>query len=261
MFLFLLSELYLYVCVSESKLLTNLSQLWPVTDSNRLTDFYRKEEAIMVTSGGSVHSPRFPNSYPRNLLLSWKLLSPPNTRILLEFDSQFGLEEADNGVCRYDYVEVEDISETTTIIWGRWCGQRAPSRITSKTNLIKITFRSDDFFVAKPGFKICYSVMVSSPLVSLGNWEVVTMISDVISGGTDAPISASALDLELSLSSIRTVEELLKHTNPLTWQEDLEQLYVQPQNLLYKPRAFHSERVHKRERHTDTCSDLDPSSA
>lgn len=62
---------------------------------------------------------------------------------------------------RYDFVEVEDISETSTIIWGRWCGQRAPSRITSKTNLIKITFKSDDYFVAKPGFKICYSLLVS----------------------------------------------------------------------------------------------------
>lgn len=62
---------------------------------------------------------------------------------------------------RYDYVEVEDISETSTIIWGRWCGQRGPARITSKTNLIKITFKSDDYFVAKPGFKICYSLLVS----------------------------------------------------------------------------------------------------
>ncbi|RXN31132.1 platelet-derived growth factor D-like isoform X1 [Labeo rohita] len=131
----------------------------------------------MVKGGGHVQSPRFPSSYPRNLLLSWKLLSPPHTRILLEFDAQFGLEEAENGVCRYDYVEVEDISETSTIIWGRWCGQRAPSRITSKTNLIKITFKSDDYFVAKPGFKICYSLLDSSPLASLTNWEAVTMMS------------------------------------------------------------------------------------
>lgn len=54
----------------------------------------------MVKGGGYVQSPRFPNAYPRNLLLSWKLFSPPHTRILLEFDAQFGLEEAESGVCR-----------------------------------------------------------------------------------------------------------------------------------------------------------------
>ncbi len=69
--------------------------------------------------------------------------------------------------CRYDYVEVEDISEISTIIWGRWCGQRAPSRITSRTNLIKITFKSDDYFVAKPGFQICYSMLVSFTAVCI----------------------------------------------------------------------------------------------
>lgn len=64
---------------------------------------------------------------------------------------------------RYDFVEVEDISETSTVIRGRWCGHKeVPPRITSRTNQIKITFKSDDYFVAKPGFKIYYSVVVSS---------------------------------------------------------------------------------------------------
>ncbi|CAB1349266.1 unnamed protein product [Coregonus sp. 'balchen'] len=117
---------------------------------------------ITVTAaGGAIQSPRFPNAYPRNLQLSWKLLSPHNTRIALEFDSHFALEEPENEVCRYDFVEVEDISETSTIIWGRWCGQRVPPRLTSKTNTLKVTFKSDDYFVAKPGFKLHYSLLVS----------------------------------------------------------------------------------------------------
>ncbi|CAM4549160.1 unnamed protein product [Leuciscus chuanchicus] len=229
--------------VMSSKALRTSNTRRNVTDSNRLTDLYRKEEVIMVKSGGHVQSPRFPNSYPRNLLLSWKLLSPAHTRILLEFDAQFGLEEAENGVCRYDYVEVEDISETSTIIWGRWCGQRFPSRITSKTNLIKITFTSDDYFVARPGFKICYSLLESSPLASMTNWEAVTVTSDLAGlSGTDSPLSASALDNEIA--SVSTVEELLRHLNPFTWQEDLEQLYSHT-HTHYRPRAYHSDRKHK----------------
>ncbi|CDQ96119.1 unnamed protein product, partial [Oncorhynchus mykiss] len=130
--------------------------------SNHLTDLYRKEEVVTVTAaGGAIQSPRFPNAYPRNLQLSWKLLSPHNTRIVLEFDSHFALEEPENEVCRYDFVEVEDISETSTIVWGRWCGQRVPPRLTSKTNTLKVTFKSDDYFVAKPGFKLNYSLLVS----------------------------------------------------------------------------------------------------
>lgn len=61
---------------------------------------------------------------------------------------------------RYDFVEVEDQSETSTIIWGRWCGQKAPPSLNSKTNLLRVTFKSDDYFVAKPGFKIYYSLLV-----------------------------------------------------------------------------------------------------
>ncbi|KAF3847834.1 hypothetical protein F7725_020862 [Dissostichus mawsoni] len=140
----------------------------PPRDSNRLTtDFYRKEENITVTPvRGAIYSPRYPNAYPRNLLLSWKLLSPPGSRIHLEFDGHFGLEEAENGVCRYDFVEVEDQSETSTIIWGRWCGQKAPPSLNSKTNVLRVTFKSDDYFVAKPGFKVFYSLLTFSLLPS-----------------------------------------------------------------------------------------------
>ncbi|GAA6074999.1 platelet-derived growth factor D isoform X1, partial [Tachysurus ichikawai] len=120
---------------------------------------YCQEEVVMVTAGGQIHSPRYPNAYPRNLLLSWKLLAPPFTRVLLEFDVRFGLEEPENGMCRHDFVEVDDISESSTITWGPWCGRKVPSPITSTNNVIRITFKSDDSFVAKPGFKLCYSLL------------------------------------------------------------------------------------------------------
>ncbi|OWK62946.1 Platelet-derived growth factor D [Lonchura striata] len=69
-------------------------------ESNHLTDLYRKEESISVAGNGCIHSPRFPSSYPRNLLLTWRLHSPESTRIHLAFDNQFGLEEPENEICR-----------------------------------------------------------------------------------------------------------------------------------------------------------------
>ncbi|XP_039337766.1 platelet-derived growth factor D isoform X5 [Mauremys reevesii] len=223
-------------------------------ESNHLTDLYRKEETISVGGNGCIHSPRFPSSYPRNLLLTWRLLSTENTRIQLAFDNQFGLEEPENDICRYDFVEVEDLSETSTVIRGRWCGHKEiPPRITSKTNQLKITFKSDDYFVAKPGFKIYYSLVVEGglrerstsgreqerakalnkqddfqPAASETNWESVTSSVSGVSypspSVTDPTLTAEALDQ--TIAGFDTVEELLKHFNPESWQEDLENLYT-----------------------------------
>ncbi|XP_041438617.1 platelet-derived growth factor D-like [Xenopus laevis] len=220
-------------------------------ESNLLTKLYRKEETIHITENGCISSPRFPNSYPRNLLLTWKLSSAENTRIQLAFDSQFGLEEQENDVCRYDFVEVEEDSETSSVIRGRWCGHKeVPSRLTSKANQIKVTFKSDDHFVAKPGFKICYSLVEEDiptqteegecpcasspqkndflPAASETNWESVTSSFSELSyhspSVTGSTVTTEALDQ--TIAQFDTVEEVLKHFNPESWQEDLENLYT-----------------------------------
>ncbi|XP_059959870.1 platelet-derived growth factor D isoform X2 [Mesoplodon densirostris] len=243
----------------------------------RRDDLYRRDETIQVTGHGHVQSPRFPNSYPRNLLLTWRLHSQEKTRIQLAFDNQFGLEEAENDICRYDFVEVEDISETSTVIRGRWCGHKeVPPRITSRTNQIKITFKSDDYFVAKPGFKIYYSVVhlsqsflgQGSPAIgdqsfavkhtldqrkfpqllmedfqpaaaSETNWESVTSSISGVSyhspSVTDPTLTADTLDK--TVAEFDTVEDLLKHFNPESWQEDLENLYLDTPH--YRGRSYH----------------------
>lgn len=213
--------------------------------NNRRDDLYRKEENITVTSvGGVIQSPRYPNAYPRNLLLSWKLLSPPGSRIHLKFDGQFGLEEAENGVCRYDFVEVEDQSETSTIIWGRWCGQKAPPSLNSKTNTLRVTFKSDDYFVAKPGFKVYYSLLVDSPLpASSNNWEAVTMpMSDSGAGRTSAAVTEgvtfSLEDLDKTIAAFDTVEQLFRTLNPNTWRQDMESIYTRTY-IQYKAKVYH----------------------
>ncbi|CAH2225372.1 platelet-derived growth factor D isoform X1 [Pelobates cultripes] len=213
-------------------------------ESNLLTKLYRKEETILVVGNGCVTSPRFPSSYPRNLLLTWKLHSAENTRIQLTFDSQFGLEEQENDICRYDFVEVEEDSETSTVVRGRWCGHmELPSRLTSKKNQIKITFKSDDHFVAKPGFKICYSLVNDfSPAASETNWESVTSSvseSSYHPSVTDPTLTAEALDQAISMFD--TVEEVLKHFNPDTWQVDLENLYTDTSQ--FRGRTFQEKKI------------------
>ncbi|XP_041849758.1 platelet-derived growth factor D isoform X2 [Melanotaenia boesemani] len=212
--------------------------------NSRRDDLYSKEENITVTPmGGVIHSPRYPNAYPRNLLLSWKLQSPPGSCIHLEFDGHFGLEEPENGACRYDFLEVEDQSETSTIIWGRWCGQKVPPSMNSKTNMLRVTFKSDDYFVAKPGFKVYYSLLVHSPLpASKTNWEAVTMPmsdmgeKDMSAAVTDVPLSLD--DLDRTIAAFDTVEQLLKSLNPDTWKQDLDNIYIQT-HIHYRSRAYY----------------------
>ncbi|XP_062873246.1 platelet-derived growth factor D [Trichomycterus rosablanca] len=201
-------------------------------------DLFRREDVLAVSAGGQIQSPRYPNAYPRNLLLSWKLLAPPLTRFLLEFDGKFGLEDPDNNMCRFDFVEVDDVSEGSSITWGRWCGRKPPGPITSKNNQIRITFKSDDFFVAKPGFKVCYSLLMVPPSTSLNN-AVTTGVSDIPASG--APLSADALDH--FIAGFSTVEEILRDLNPNTWRQDLNSIYTP--NTLYRPRTFHADRGQK----------------
>ncbi|XP_069004010.1 platelet-derived growth factor D [Embiotoca jacksoni] len=213
-----------------------------IRSNNRRDDLYRKEENITVTlAGGDIHSPRYPNAYPRNLLLSWKLLSPPGTRVRLEFDGHFGLEEAENGVCRYDFVEVEDQSETSTIVWGRWCGQKAPPNLNSKTNMLRVTFKSDDYFVVKPGFKVYYSLLHDSPLpASNTNWEAVTVL--MLDSGAEKAVTEEARfsleDLDKTIAAFDTVEQLLKSLSPDTWKQDLDSIYTQT-HIHYRSKAYH----------------------
>lgn len=211
-------------------------------ESNHLTDLYRRDENIRVTGTGHVQSPRFPNSYPRNLLLTWRLHSQEKTRIQLAFDHQFGLEEAENDICRYDFVEVEDVSESSTVVRGRWCGHKEiPPRITSRTNQIKITFQSDDYFVAKPGFKIYYSFVedFQPEAASEINWESVTSSFSGVSYHSpsvmDSTLTADALDK--AIAEFDTVEDLLKYFNPASWQDDLENLYMDTPR--YRGRSYH----------------------
>uniref|UniRef100_A0A8V0XSG9 Platelet-derived growth factor D n=1 Tax=Gallus gallus TaxID=9031 RepID=A0A8V0XSG9_CHICK len=142
----------------------------------------------------------------------------------------------------YDFVEVEDLSETSTVIRGRWCGHKeVPPRITSRTNQIKITFKSDDYFVAKPGFKICYSLVDDfQHAASETNWESVTSSVSGVSypspSVTDPTLTAEALDQ--TIAAFDTVEDLLKHFNPDSWKEDLENLYTESGHH-YRGRSYH----------------------
>ncbi|XP_006078272.2 platelet-derived growth factor C isoform X2 [Bubalus bubalis] len=169
------------------------------------------ERIITVSTNGSIHSPRFPHTYPRNMDLVWRLVAvEENVWIQLTFDERFGLEDPEDDICKYDFVEVEEPSDGT--ILGRWCGSGSvPGKQISKGNQIRIRFVSDEYFPSEPGFCIHYNIVM--PLT-----ETVSPSS----------LPASALPLDLlnnAVTAFSTLEDLIRYLEPDRWQLDLEDLY------------------------------------
>lgn len=63
---------------------------------------------------------------------------------------------------------------------------------------------------------------------------------------TDPTLTAEALDQ--TIAAFDTVEDLLKHFNPESWQEDLENLYTDSGHH-YRGRSYHDRKSKGRQRH------------
>ncbi|CAM9608271.1 unnamed protein product [Lampetra planeri] len=175
------------------------------------------EETVYVLGDGFLQSPRFPLGYPRGLALQWRLLAKAGARIQLGFDERFGLEEPEHSVCKYDYVEVEDVADGASSVRGRWCGAKAPSgKQISKSNQLLVRFRSDEYFPAKPGFRLYYSSVdtVGAPLAK--------PLPPPLARRRDG---TSAMEvLSHTLSAFETLEDMVKFLEPESWQVELDRL-------------------------------------
>ncbi|XP_077589645.1 platelet-derived growth factor C isoform X1 [Stigmatopora nigra] len=174
-----------------------------------------QEKVIAVSGEGTIHSPDFPRTYPRNIVIVWRLVAANNMRIQLTFDNKFGLEDPEDGICKYDFVELDDPSDGS--ILGRWCGWQAPPTAhLSKGNQVRVRFVSDEYFPSEPGFLIRYSLRPAIPLEA-------------------EPRSQQDLqDLSTAVSGLRTVEEVMKYLEPERWQLDMDDLYKATWHVLGK---------------------------
>lgn len=183
------------------------------------------EKLITVSGEGVIHSPGFPHTYPRSTLIVWRLVAAnENARIRLTFDTRFGLEDPEDGTCKYDYVEVEE--PDGSMVLGRWCGSKsAPGPQLSKGNQIRIRFVSDEYFPADPGFSVHYAPLQQKP--------------PVLALSPPAPQNVEALSD--TMAELGTVEEVLKFLEPDRWQLDLEELYKPTWHVMGKS-FFHQKK-------------------
>ncbi|XP_069868477.1 platelet-derived growth factor C isoform X4 [Dipodomys merriami] len=158
------------------------------------------------------------------MVLVWRLVTAENMWIQLTFDERFGLEDPEDDICKYDFVEVEEPSDGTVL--GRWCGSGAvPGKQISKGNQIRIRFVSDEYFPSEPGFCIHYNI-------------VAPQVTEAVSP-TVLPPSALPLDLlNNAVTAFSTLEDLIRYLEPDRWQLDLEDLYRPTWQLLGKAFVF-----------------------
>ncbi|XP_019743032.1 platelet-derived growth factor C isoform X3 [Hippocampus comes] len=174
-----------------------------------------QEKVIMVSGEGTIHSPDFPLTYPRNIVLVWRLVAASNMRIQFTFDERFGLEDSEDGICKYDFVELEDPTDGS--ILGRWCGlQAAPAAHLTKGNQVRVRFVSDEYFPSEPGFLIRYALQPAIP------------------AGTELPSQLDLQELSAAVSGLRTVEEVMKYLEPERWRLDMDDLYKPTWHVLGK---------------------------
>ncbi|XP_053316365.1 platelet-derived growth factor C [Spea bombifrons] len=179
------------------------------------------EKIVSVSFNGSIHSPKFPHTYPRSTIVVWRLIAEEeNVRIQLTFDEKFGLEDPEDDICKYDFVEIEDLSDGT--ILGRWCGSSTvPSKQISKGNQIRVRFVSDEYLPSEPGFCIHYTILTPQQAEP--------------ASPTVAPPLALPFDLlSETVARFETVEEVIRFLEPERWHLDIEELYRPSWQLLGK---------------------------
>lgn len=132
----------------------NLISATPTTREGHCTD---GDIFLQNSDRGSFHSPRYPEQYPPGLNCIWKIEVAENNKINLRF-MKFDVE-GDSQDCPddSDYAKVYNGLASWSPIIGRYCGKETPPFITSKSNVLRIEFRSDMQYAGR-GFDAVYSV-------------------------------------------------------------------------------------------------------
>ncbi|XP_050985234.1 mannan-binding lectin serine protease 1 isoform X3 [Labeo rohita] len=118
-----------------TRLIVILAQcVWPLwTQVIHLTDMY-----------GTIKSPNFPESYPKEVELQWNITMPDGYQIRLYF-MHFDIEPS--YLCEYDYLKVYSETEELAVFCGKESTDTeqvpADGVIVSPRNMLSVAFRSD----------------------------------------------------------------------------------------------------------------------
>lgn len=124
---------------------------------------------ITHASNGTIESPAFPNPYPANEECIWEIITQGPRRIALNF-IHFDLEGSHlvHEECDYDSVSIFSKHRDGRLTrHGIYCSELLPPPITSKTNVMRIKFKSDKT-VQKSGFSVEFSTVLDRCAIKNG---------------------------------------------------------------------------------------------
>lgn len=113
--------------------------------------FDQKEELILYffpivcggkyfTTSGMIRSPGWPADYSPDKECVWIISVKTGRQIELNF-TKFDIEEHDD--CSFDYLEIRNGGTITSPLIGKFCGSKLPPLLSSFSNQLYITFKSD----------------------------------------------------------------------------------------------------------------------
>ncbi|XP_070189466.1 uncharacterized protein [Littorina saxatilis] len=145
----------------------NMTWIRYVTDGSDIAagfnaTYWRAEPCptvVLTERNGTFTSPSYPGYYRDYMYCTWKITAETNNVIRLTF-ANFSLESHPD--CRYDWVEILDGATSR----GRYCGESGPGTLTSSSNRVTVTFKTD-VSITKPGFSVSYVTYPSSADMSL----------------------------------------------------------------------------------------------
>ncbi|CDW52674.1 bone morphogenetic protein [Trichuris trichiura] len=109
---------------------------------------------------GQLTSPSYPEDYPNDKECIWHFVTTPGHRLQLDF-IEFEIEPHQD--CAYDRIELYDGSSIDSPSLGKYCGPKAPEKITSSKNELYMFFHSDSS-VQRKGFQAHYTSVCGGTL-------------------------------------------------------------------------------------------------
>ncbi|XP_058043870.1 mannan-binding lectin serine protease 1 isoform X1 [Ahaetulla prasina] len=107
---------------------------------------------LFTQRSGVIHSPDFPNSYPKSSDCAYRIGLEEGFFITLQFDESFDIEDHPEVTCPYDYIKIKTGSKEL----GPFCGEKSPGRIETRSNQVQILFHSDNSG-ENGGWKLTYT--------------------------------------------------------------------------------------------------------
>jgi len=101
-------------------------------------------------TGEIITSTNYPREYPKNHDMIFPLIGDPDSVITLKF-IDFYLEDPEDGICKYDWIKVEDADGNT--LMDKTCGNSKLGTKVFDTNHVVLKFHTDEI-EQKPGFMV-----------------------------------------------------------------------------------------------------------